>query len=97
MRSGNSSQVGIVRVSSFNSNKESKQMPRKTITVSWDSVTAALTSGQLTKIEQFASQYNISRPTAKKMLAEKYGNAIVFNRGRAGGIVFNPSASAVTA
>lgn len=72
-------------------------MSRKTITVDWNAVTSALTSGQMTKIEQFATQYNISRPTAKKMLAEKYGNAIVFNRGRAGGIVFNPAASAVTA
>jgi DNA-binding IscR family transcriptional regulator len=72
-------------------------MARKTINVDWDSVTAALTNGQMTKIEQFATQYGISRPTAKKMLAEKYGNAIVFNRGRAGGIVFNPSSMAVTA
>jgi hypothetical protein len=72
-------------------------MPRKTITVDWDSVTSALTSGQMTKIEQFATQYGVSRPTAKKMLADKYGSAIVFNRGRAGGIVFNPSASAVNA
>jgi|APGre2960657404_1045060.scaffolds.fasta_scaffold26047_2 hypothetical protein len=72
-------------------------MPRKTITVDWDSVTSALSSGQMTKIEQFATQYGVSRPTAKKMLADKYGSAIVFNRGRAGGIVFNPSASAVNA
>lgn len=66
-------------------------MPRKNITVDWTVVTSALSSGSMTKIEQFATQFAISRPTAKKMLAEKYGNQIVFNRGRAGGIVFNPS------
>lgn len=73
-------------------------MPRKTnVTVNWDSVTEQLTSGQMTKIEQFATAYSISRPTAKKMLAEHYGNAIVFNRGRSGGIVFNPASTTVSA
>ena len=76
-------------------------MPRKTINVDWNAVTTALSSGQMTKIEQFASQYGVSRPTAKKMLADKYGNNIIFNRGRAGGIVYNPvplsPASAVNA
>ena len=68
-------------------------MPRKTITVDWNAVTSALSSGQMTKIEQFATQYGISRPTAKKMLADKYGTQIVFNRGRAGGIVLNPAST----
>jgi hypothetical protein len=63
-------------------------MPRKIIIVDWDGVTEALCSGQLTKIEQFASLYKISRPTAKKMLSEKYGPGIRFHRGRGGGMSY---------
>jgi hypothetical protein len=66
-------------------------MPRKIVNVDWSIVLNGLTSGSITKIEHFASMYNISRPTAKKMLAEKYGSSIVFTRGRSGGIVFDPS------
>lgn len=72
-------------------------MPRKVINVDWTHVTAALTNGQWKKIEQFADFVGVSRPTAKKMLAEKYGNAITFNRGRSGGIVFNPTHETVAA
>jgi hypothetical protein len=36
--------------------------------------------------------FNVSRPTAKKMLEEYYGNRILFKRGRNGGIVFNAAA-----
>lgn len=62
---------------------------RKTITVNWDDVTVALETGQLTKISSFAETHQISRPTAKKILKEKYGNAIRFQRGRNGGIAFH--------
>lgn len=72
------------------SNKKEKQMTSKNINVDWTATTAALTSGQLTKIAQFAAQYGVSRPTAKKMLANQYGTAMIFNRGRTGGIVYNP-------
>lgn len=65
-------------------------MAKKNINIDWDSTTKKLENGEITKIEQFASQYGISRPTAKKLLSEHYGTQIIFNRGRAGGIVFGP-------
>ena len=72
-------------------------MARNSVTVDWNSITLRLTDGSLTKIEQFATQHGISRPTAKKMLSDHYGSQIVFVRGRSGGIVFNPSGSPVSA
>lgn len=72
-------------------------MARKKISVDWDNVTSRLSDGSLNKLEQFAEQYGISRPTAKKLLQDKYGSSIVFVRGRSGGIIYNPSASPVGA
>ena len=72
-------------------------MTSKNIIVDWDAITINLTNGTLTKIAHFAAQYGVSRPTAKKMLADHYGTSIVFNRGRTGGIVFNPVAITATA
>lgn len=66
-------------------------MARQKISVDWNAVSEDLASGQLTRIEQFATARGISRPTAKKLLAEHYGNAIIFVRGRSGGIVYNPA------
>jgi hypothetical protein len=60
--------------------------------IDWVMVTDHFTTGKITKIEQFASMFNVSRPTAKKMLEEYYGNRILFKRGRNGGIVFNAAA-----
>lgn len=65
-------------------------MTKKNINIDWDSTTKQLENGEITKIQQFAVKYGISRPTAKKLLSDHYGTQIVFNRGRAGGIVFGP-------
>lgn len=87
----------IATVAGTSSNKKENKMTSKNIIVDWDAITISLTNGTLTKIAHFAAQYGVSRPTAKKMLADHYGTSIVFNRGRTGGIVFNPVAITATA
>jgi len=62
--------------------------------INWNEISIKLSSGEYTKIEQFATLWGVSRPTAKKMLATKYGSQILFNRGRSGGIVFAPATNA---
>lgn len=87
----------IATAAATSSNKKENKMTSKNIIVDWNEITINLTNGTLTKIAQFAAQYGVSRPTAKKMLADHYGTSIVFNRGRTGGIVFNPVATTATA
>ncbi len=69
--------------------------------IDWNLVTQSLANGQISKISDFAEMYNMSRPTAKKILKEKYGDGIAFRRGRHGGILFMaavpPVPQAVTA
>jgi hypothetical protein len=72
-------------------------MKRKQINVNWNDITDKLQRGEIAKIEDFSAIINTSRPTAKKILAEHYGDRIVFSRGRAGGIVFLPAPVSVTA
>lgn len=64
---------------------------RKTVNIDWNATTTALTNGQLTRISDFAAQYGISRPTARRLLSEHYGASIGFQRGRTGGITFAPA------
>jgi hypothetical protein len=58
--------------------------------INWSVITDGLTDGSITKIEQIAKMIGVSRPTAKKLLTEKYGPNLIFKRGRSGGLVYNP-------
>jgi hypothetical protein len=70
-------------------------MSNNNTNVNWTEVEQNLSDGSLTKIEQFATKYTVSRPTAKKMLSDHFGSRLLFKRGRNGGMVFNASVTAV--
>lgn len=70
-------------------------MSNNNININWTEVEQDLSNGSMTKIEHFATKYNLSRPTAKKMLSDHFGDRLLFKRGRNGGMVFNPSVTAV--
>lgn len=63
--------------------------PRKNISLDFNALTAALTSGQRLDLKRIAAQHGTCPPVIRRILAEYYGDKITFKPGRNGGIQWN--------
>lgn len=52
---------------------------------------STLNSGGKVRMKDVAAHFGVSLPTVRRLLSERYGDSIVFLRGRKGGIFRNPN------
>lgn len=65
-------------------------MARKII-IDLSHLDTTLNSGGKVRMHDVAENLGVSLPTVRRLLAERYGDSIVFLRGRKGGIYRNPN------
>jgi len=77
-----------------NSNSENKKRRTKLSpsesNVDWSYVNKMIDNNQA-KLSLLASKYNLNSQDMRGLIIKHYGNTIVFRRGRAGGILWNPN------
>lgn len=65
-------------------------MARK-IVIDLSHLDTILNSGGKVRMHDVAENLGVSLPTVRRLLSERYGNTIVFLRGRKGGVYRNPN------
>jgi hypothetical protein len=64
---------------------------RRKIVIDISRIEAILGNSSRISLDVVAKEFGISKPTARRIVTEHFGDAVMFRRGRYGGILPNPN------